>query len=258
MIACPLHKLTEKGITYEWTTECEEAFETLKCKLTEPPVLHYPDTSKGMYYLETDGSSRGLGAVLAQKDESGKLCPIAYASSGLSKSQQSYGVTEVEALACVFAVRYFHTYIMGCEVVLITDHNSLTFLMKQPNPIPRLQRWILSLDQYRITWMYRKGTANLVADALSRRYQSAEESELAQSELIKLDAVICRTGGHFRLTELKCMIAAMVTRSQSRVVRPNSSALPSKISLEAHSEKAKDNLKLEGDRVEMDRTNNQL
>ncbi|MCP4489168.1 MAG: hypothetical protein GY820_17925, partial [Gammaproteobacteria bacterium] len=143
VIACPLRKLTEKGIAYEWTTECKEAFETLKCKLTEPPVLHYPDTSKGTYYLETDGSSRGLGTVLAQKDESGKLCPIAYASSGLSKSQQSYGVTEVEALACVFAVRYFHTYIMGCEVVLITDHNLLTFLMKQPNPIPRLQRWIL-------------------------------------------------------------------------------------------------------------------
>ncbi|MCP4493842.1 MAG: hypothetical protein GY820_42055, partial [Gammaproteobacteria bacterium] len=146
---------------------------------------------------------------------------------GLSKSQQSYGVTEVEALACVFAVRYFHTYIMGCEVVLITDHNSLTFLMKQPNPIPRLQRWILSLDQYRITWMYRKGTANLVADALSRRYQSAEESELAQSELIKLDAVICQMGGHFRLTELKCMIAGMVTRSLTRVARHNTSVPPS-------------------------------
>ncbi|MCP4486929.1 MAG: DDE-type integrase/transposase/recombinase, partial [Gammaproteobacteria bacterium] len=132
-------------------------------------------------------------------------------------------------LACVFAVQYFHTYIRGCEVVLITDNKSLTFLMKQPNPIPRLQRWILSLDQYRITWMYRKGTANLVADALSRRYQSAEESELAQSELIKLDAVICRTGGHFRLTELKCMIAAMVTRSQSRAARNNISVPPPKI-----------------------------
>ncbi|MCP4490670.1 MAG: hypothetical protein GY820_25660, partial [Gammaproteobacteria bacterium] len=95
----------------------------------------------------------------------------------------------------VFAVRYFHTYIMGCEVILITDHNSLTFLMKQADPIPRLQRWILSLDQYRIMWMYRKGAANQVADALSRRYQSAEESEQAQSELIRLDTIICRTGG---------------------------------------------------------------
>ncbi|MCP4491637.1 MAG: hypothetical protein GY820_30670, partial [Gammaproteobacteria bacterium] len=155
-------------------------------------------------------------------------------------------------------VRYFHTYIMGCEVVLITDHNSLTFLMKQPNPIPRLQRWILSLDQYRITWMYRKGMANLVADALSRRYQSAEESERAQSDLIKLDAVICRTGGHFRLTELKCMIAAMVTRSQSRVAKDNISVSPPKIVPKVHSEKINDNPKLEGDRAEMDRTNDQL
>ncbi|MCP4489943.1 MAG: hypothetical protein GY820_21880, partial [Gammaproteobacteria bacterium] len=50
----------------------------------------------------------------------------------------------------------------------------------------------------------------------------------------------------------------MVTRSQSRVARNNILVSPPKIAPEIHSEKVKDNLKLEGDRAEMDRTNNQL
>ncbi|MCP4473972.1 MAG: hypothetical protein GY821_05280, partial [Gammaproteobacteria bacterium] len=159
------------------------AFDLLKKKLIEPPVLHYPDATLGHYYIETDGSSRGLGAVLCQKDQNGQLRPISFASSGLSKTQQSYGAAEVEALACVYAVRHFHTYIFGCVVTILTDNSSLTFLMRQAEPIPRLQRWILTLDQYNITWIHRKGASNAVTDALSRRYQSSEESAAAQSEL---------------------------------------------------------------------------
>ncbi|MCP4486310.1 MAG: hypothetical protein GY820_03185 [Gammaproteobacteria bacterium] len=45
--------------------------------------------SKGHYYIETDGSNLGLGAVLSQKDDQGRFGPIAYASSGLSRDQQT-------------------------------------------------------------------------------------------------------------------------------------------------------------------------
>ncbi|MCP4489670.1 MAG: hypothetical protein GY820_20500, partial [Gammaproteobacteria bacterium] len=84
--------------------------------------------------------------VLCQKNQKGDLRPISFASSGLSRTQQSYGASEVEALACVYAVRHFHTYIFGCAVTIYTDHRALTFLMKQAEPIARLQRWILMLD----------------------------------------------------------------------------------------------------------------
>ncbi|MCP4475119.1 MAG: hypothetical protein GY821_11265, partial [Gammaproteobacteria bacterium] len=144
-IAHPLRHLLEKGVEFEWSSACQCAFEELKGRLIEAPLLHYPDVTKGHYHLETDGSNLGLGAVLCQKNEKGQLCPIAYASSGLSRDQQKYGPTEIEALACVYAVRYFHTYIFGCDITLYTDHNSLTFLMHQKQPIPRLQRWILTL-----------------------------------------------------------------------------------------------------------------
>ncbi|MCP4489315.1 MAG: hypothetical protein GY820_18695, partial [Gammaproteobacteria bacterium] len=200
---------------FSWTEECQDAFEELKKKLVEPPVLHYPDVTMGTYYIETDGSARGLGAVLCQKDQKGQLRPIAFASSGLSRTQQSYIPTELEALACVYAVRHFHTYIFGCTVTLLTDHASLCFLMKQADPIPRLQRWILTLDQYNIKWVYRKGSSNAVADALSRRYESAAESEAAQSELILLDTAYY-VGEYMPKGTLFSWLMAVSTRATNR------------------------------------------
>ncbi|MCP4489532.1 MAG: hypothetical protein GY820_19785, partial [Gammaproteobacteria bacterium] len=137
--------------------------------------------------------------------------------SGLSKSQQSYGPMEVEALACVYAVRHFHTYIFGCAVTILTDHNALTYLLRQVEPIPRLQRWILTLDQYNVNWVYRKGTSNAVADALLRRYGSSEESAKAQSKLIELDSVSDFTQkGKWDKLWAYCWVKAMTTRSTNR------------------------------------------
>ncbi|MCP4491615.1 MAG: hypothetical protein GY820_30550 [Gammaproteobacteria bacterium] len=143
------------------------------------------------------------------------MCPISFASSGLSKSQQSYGPMEVEALVCVYAVRHFHTYIFGCAVTILTDHNALTYLLKKVEPIPRLQRWILTLDQYNVTWVYRKGTSNVVADALSRRYQLSEESAKAQSKLIECDSMSDHMEkGSWNKLWARCWVRAMNTHPQ--------------------------------------------
>ena len=82
-IAHPLHALTRKDMQFEWTQECQEAFETLKKKLTSAPVLGYPRFDAS-FVLETDASIDGLGAVLSQTQEDGKLHPITYASRALT------------------------------------------------------------------------------------------------------------------------------------------------------------------------------
>ncbi|MCP4492401.1 MAG: hypothetical protein GY820_34595, partial [Gammaproteobacteria bacterium] len=229
-ISHPLRKLTEKGVKFEWSSVCQEAFEELKGRLIESPLLHYPDVTKGHYYIETDGSNLGLGAVLCQKDGRGRMCPIAYASSGLSHDQQKYGPTEIEALACICVVCYFHTNIFGCEVTLLTDHNSLTFLIHQKQPIPRLQRWILTLDQYRITWVYRKGSTNAVADALSRRYRDSQESEEAQSKLIECDSLACHLPSRvlFKLCAISGGVFEIMTRSRAKQKAEISEDVPPK------------------------------
>jgi len=83
-IAKPLTKLTKKGEKFEWTTLQQNAFETLKNKLTSAPVLKYPDFNQE-FLVTTDASDYAIGAVLSQ-GEVGQDRPIAYASRVLSRT----------------------------------------------------------------------------------------------------------------------------------------------------------------------------
>ena len=88
-IAQPLHALTCKGAKFNWTGECQRAFSTLKEMLTEVPVLAHPhfDTP---FVLETDASIKGLGTVLSQSQDDGKLHPVPYASRALTPAEKNY------------------------------------------------------------------------------------------------------------------------------------------------------------------------
>ena len=77
-IARPLHNLTKKGAVFEWTSECENAFQQLQHALTSTPILVAP-CDEGQYVLDTDASDTALGAVL-QQEQNGKLHVIGYAS----------------------------------------------------------------------------------------------------------------------------------------------------------------------------------
>ena len=69
--------------------KAKEAFSLLKQGLLQAPVLKFMDYSKP-FMLETDASSDGLGAVLLQEGEDGKLHPIAYGSQLLTKAERNY------------------------------------------------------------------------------------------------------------------------------------------------------------------------
>ncbi|CAG8634645.1 3519_t:CDS:10, partial [Cetraspora pellucida] len=95
----PLRRAT-KGVSYEWGNQQQDAFEKLKEHLISAPILRYPDFDK-TFYLHTDASGTGLGAVLAQKGEKNKEHVISYASRSLSKAERNYSATESECLATV-------------------------------------------------------------------------------------------------------------------------------------------------------------
>ncbi len=66
---------------------------TVKHAVSHAPVLAYP-VYKRPFYIEVDGSKLGVGAVLSQKDENGKLHPIIYKSKSLLDRESRYGATE--------------------------------------------------------------------------------------------------------------------------------------------------------------------
>ena len=67
-LAAPMYGLLRKDIKFEWTAECQTAFDTLKNKLVNPPIIGYPNM-KGHFYLTTDACKTGIGYVLTQKSE---------------------------------------------------------------------------------------------------------------------------------------------------------------------------------------------
>ena len=86
-IARPLHELTKKNKRFEWGPRQQQAFETLKQKLTTAPLLAAP-IEGGRYVLDTDASDEALGAVL-QQNQDGTWRVIAYASRALFGSRAS-------------------------------------------------------------------------------------------------------------------------------------------------------------------------
>ncbi|XP_040195565.1 uncharacterized protein LOC120928557, partial [Rana temporaria] len=154
-------------IPVEWNTEREIAFQLLKKKLTEPPILGYPDYQKP-FHLYTDASKKGLGAVLSQVQE-GKERVISYASrslKGTERNDQNYSSFKLEFLALVWAVtEKFKDYLAATPFVAFTDNNPLAHLNTAKLGALE-QRWASRLANYDFTIKYRTGKANENADAL--------------------------------------------------------------------------------------------
>ncbi|KAL6726387.1 hypothetical protein Aduo_008362 [Ancylostoma duodenale] len=177
-----LYQLTSPKAQWRWTEREEKAFEEMKSKLTQAPILAQPDmegaaNESNPFVIFTDASTHGLGAVLCQQGKDGFLHPIYFASKKLSKAERNYHITDLEALAVVFAVNKFHFFIYGFKTVVKTDHKPLTSLFKQTNVSARVLRWALLLQKYKLDVQYVAGKANAVADALSRGTAAEEESE---------------------------------------------------------------------------------
>jgi hypothetical protein len=166
-IAKPMTELLKKDIPFKWSEKQQEAFNTLKQKLTESPILGYPDYEKP-FILLTDDSGKGLGAVLSQKDENKKEVVIAYASKSLNAAEQNYPITEQECLAVKWAIEHFHKYLIPKPFLVMTDHSALKTLMTSQTPKGRRARWIMELQQYDFKIEHRSEKSNANADALSR------------------------------------------------------------------------------------------
>ena len=99
--------------------------------MTQSPALAFPNFEKD-FLLETDASISGLGAVLAQKNDYGKVRPLTYASSTLQAHEKNYGTSELEALGVVWAIKHFRPYVYGHHCIVYTDHVALKAPLNTP------------------------------------------------------------------------------------------------------------------------------
>jgi len=85
-IAKPLNELTKKDVTWEWTPERQQVFETLKRLICSEPVLLMP-TLENPFEMEVDASSFAIGATLSQQDKLQRWHPVAYFLETLSEAE---------------------------------------------------------------------------------------------------------------------------------------------------------------------------
>ena len=111
-------------------------------------LVHF-DPSKDIL-LACDASPHGIGAVLSHKMPDGSEKPVGSVSRTLTKAEKNYSQIDKEALACVYGVKKFHSYLFGNHFELQTEHKPLVYLFNENKAIPsqasaRIQRWALLL-----------------------------------------------------------------------------------------------------------------
>jgi hypothetical protein len=181
-IAKPLTQLTKKDKVWDWNEECQQSLEELKNRLSNTPVLAFPDFTVP-FILTTDSSCMGLRAVLSQV-QAGIEKPIAFANRQLNKAERAYSASKLETLAVVWATKYFRCYLYGKKFLVRTDHAALRFLHKFAENNSRLMRWSLRLSEFDFDIEHVPGTKIRHVDALSRHVGLVDENQLLSKELI--------------------------------------------------------------------------
>ena len=181
-VLAPLYNLLRKDTKWRWSEAETKAFLASKKLLTSSDLLVHFNTELDLL-LMCDASSYGIGAVLAHRMPDGSERPIGYASRSLSKSQRNYSQIEREALALVFGVQHFHSYLIGHHFELVTDHQPLLSLLHEHKATSsqasaRIRRWSLLLSAYEYTIAFRKTQKHQNADPLSRLSQQQCHEEL--------------------------------------------------------------------------------
>ena len=162
-ILAPLHRLLQKNVRWEWTNDCQKAFEACKEGLTSDSLLVHYDLNRTLR-LACDASSYGLGAQI-----------------------------EREALFIIFGVKKFHQFLYGRKFTLVTDHLPLLTILGPKTAIPplaaaRMKRWAIVLSAYDYQIEYRRSAKHSNCDALSRLPH--EDSKIgSESEIYSLSAI---------------------------------------------------------------------
>ena len=151
-----------------WTSLHERDFQKLKNLMCDHQVLHCPDNDQP-FFLQTDASERGIGAVLSQVTAEGLEKPVAFFSRKLLPREARYSTVEKECLGVVAALKHFDAYLTGRNFTIVTDHKALQYLQTMRNANARLTRWALALQPFTFTVTHRPGRAHGNADGLSRQ-----------------------------------------------------------------------------------------
>ena len=169
-IVKPLTALTKKGAHFHWNEACNKAFQLLKDRFIEAPILRWFDPERRII-VETDSSDFVSGGILSQPDDNGVLHPVAYFSKKHSLEECNYEIYDKELLAIIRAFEEWRPELEGAKypITVITDHRNLEYFMSTKLLNRRQARWSEFLSRFDFKITYRPGKQGLKPDSLTRR-----------------------------------------------------------------------------------------
>nr|XP_025648156.1 uncharacterized protein K02A2.6-like [Arachis hypogaea] len=162
--ALPFFNLMKKGIAFEWTPACEEAFNHFKEILATPPVLGKPKAGESLYlYLAV--TEEALAAVLVREEGKGQQ-PVYFVSRALQGAELRYSKLEKLALTLLTSSRRLRQYFQGHRIVVRTDQ-AIRQVLQKPDLAGRMMTWVIELSQYDLQYEPRHAIkAQAMADFL--------------------------------------------------------------------------------------------
>jgi hypothetical protein len=186
-LARPLNNLIKKDKKFEWTTECQEAFDTMKKWFMEEPVLLMPNQSKP-FQIESDASKVATGMVLTQLNSNGDRHPVAFLSKTFSETKRKYEIYDRELLGIFRALKEWRHYIQGSghTTIVYSDHKNLTYFRTAQKLNDWQARWLLYLSGFDLKLIHLPGMKMVQSDALSRQPDYGTDEQMEEEDKVVL------------------------------------------------------------------------
>lgn len=152
---------------FRWSQSDQNAFEEVKQKLTNEPLLSHPSSTRP-FVLTTDASKFAVGETLEQE-----VHPVTYISHRLTDTETRWDTGDQELLAVMIALQTWAVYLRDRPFILRTDHEPIKYLHSNMKLTGKQMRWIDELQSYNYTVEQLSGSMNCAANALSRVVESS-------------------------------------------------------------------------------------
>jgi len=131
LIARLLHNIVKKDRKWEWTEKQEKAFEELKKKFIQEPVLAVLDLDKKMR-MEVDALDYAMGGVLLIEGEDRKWRPVTFLFKSLNETERNYEIHDKVMLVIIRGLESWRHLLEGVQFKfeIWTDHKNLEYFMK--------------------------------------------------------------------------------------------------------------------------------
>ena len=164
----PIYDLTKKGRPFSWQKEQQQAFDLIKERMINPPILYLPKPGE-RFILYCDSSRTHTGSSLWQIQD-GKPKLIGYASKSLPAPAVNYSVTELEMTGMAVNIHLWRHLLHRVEFDCAVDHRAIPYIMKAKSlpATTRIMRLLEILSGYAFNLYFVKGKDMKICDFLSR------------------------------------------------------------------------------------------